>query len=1084
MPRLSLALLGPPLIARDGVLVALDRQKAVALLAYLAVAGGRHHREALAALFWPDLGPPRAQAGLRQALWALNNALGPGHLVSDRQGVALSGSELELDVAAFRAQLAAARRDPDNLESLRAAVALYRGDLLDGLELRDSAPFAEWRFLEAEALRRELATALELLAERLTRSGAHEEAVAAARRWVALDPLHEPAHRALMRCYDAAGQRSAAMRQYEECARVLAAELGAAPETATQALYAAIRAGRQERSPDGVSAAAGAASLARLPVPATPFVGRADELAQIARLLSEPACRLLTLLGPGGIGKTRLAIEAAGRLAGQFPDGACFVPLAAVATPDLIASAVAEALGLELFRRERVLDQLLDFLRPRALLLVADNLEQLVAGASVIGELIEGAPGLKILATSRERLGLPGEWTLDIGGLGLPEAGAARAAAAIQLFLDGARRSSGGHEPGDDDLPAIARICRLVGGAPLAIELAAAWARLMPCAEIADAIARDLDFLSTDAQGMPARHRGLRAVFEHSWRLLDGEQQAAFRRIAIFRGGFTREAVAAVLGAPPGPAGRGLAARALAALADRSLVRAGGAGRYDIHELLRQYAAERLAANPAEEEAARAAHAAYYLELLRRSEADLKGAGQRAALVALGADLDNLRAAWRHAAASANWQGLAAAAESLFVFYEITSLFEEGEDSFGRAAAAVDSASDLPEELQILLANLLARQGWFALRRYRFDTAGALFAWSLELIERTGPRRETLVAELLANSPMATGGRLRSEARLQEQLERVRRTGDPWMLALALNAYAWTRTTRAEAQALLEEALAVARGAGDLRAIAVNLADLASVTREGAELRRAVSYWEEALAIYRELGYRWAYAYCLDEMAYALRQIGDVDRAEELHRESLEVSRAIGDRLGVAGSFDNLALVALERGDCDEAERLAQEGLALRRAVDHKGSTTISLLTLAKVALKRGDLEDGLRWLDRCQAETPWEHDGLHARALQLRARVAQERGNLADARLLLRTALEIVADGEGFFDLLTIFGQLAEVCLAEGDEVLAARLAAAARSAGGDIIMVQEQARRVLERTGPPAHPLAPDALVAQLRG
>ncbi|NTU82648.1 MAG: hypothetical protein HGA45_25305, partial [Chloroflexales bacterium] len=205
MPRLSLALLGPPVVALDGEAISLDRQKAVALLAYLALTGRRHGREALAALLWPDLAPERAYAGLRQTVWALNSALGPGWVESDRTSVSLApGAAIELDVAAYRAHLAAARQG-NGVEQLRAACALYRGDLLAGLDLRDNAPFAEWRFFEAEALRREQAGALEALAAELAAQGAHDEAAAAARRRLALDPLHEPAHRALMRIYLAAG---------------------------------------------------------------------------------------------------------------------------------------------------------------------------------------------------------------------------------------------------------------------------------------------------------------------------------------------------------------------------------------------------------------------------------------------------------------------------------------------------------------------------------------------------------------------------------------------------------------------------------------------------------------------------------------------------------------------------------------------------------------------------------------------------------------------------------------------------------------------------------------------------------------
>lgn len=1110
MSRLSLALLGPPKIAVDGAPVSLDRQKAVALLAYLAISGRRHGREALAALLWPDLPQERAYAGLRQAIWSLNSALGPGWVASDRTGVALApGGGLDLDVAAFRAHLAAARQG-DDLGPLRQAAALYRGDLLDGLDLRDSAPFAEWRFFEAEALRGELAGALDALAEGLGARGELEEAAGAARRRLVLDPLHEPAHRALMRIYAAGGQRSAALRQYEECARILEAEIGAAPDEETTALYQSIRAGAAPRHAhhdepaerpslraDRALASTGGAKMQlsergvhSLPTPTTAFVGREAELAQIEALMADPGCRLLSLLGPGGIGKTRLAIEAARRAAPRFADGVCFVPLAPVLDPDLLLSAIADALGLDLFRREKVRDLLVDYLRPRALLLVADNLEHLTGAADQLAGLLEAAPGLTIITTSRERLAVPGEWTIDVGGLTLPAAeGADREAAAVQLFIQGARRATGGREPGDEEMAAVARICRLVGGTPLAIELAATWARLMPYGEIAASIARDLDFLAGSARGVPERHRGPRAVFEHSWRLLNPIDQGAFRRLAVFCGGFTREAAAAVLGLETWPAGnrqvlaaflgpaappdnQQVALAALAALTDRSLVRQVGEGRYDVHELLRQYAAERLADDPADEAAARDAHAAYFLDLLRRQEGDLKGARQRAALAAIDADLDNVRCAWRRALEARSWGALAGSLESIFLFYEIESLHEEGEDAFGRAVAAAAAVPDPPDEVQVLLANLLARWGWFALRLYRFQPARAILDWSLDLIGRLGPRRETVFAEILASGQMLTGGRPDAGDRLRGLVERLRAFGDRWSLAFALNSLAYVAPTYAESEALLSESLALSRSIGDQQGIASCLDELAALAGDKAQMAKAVHYWEEALALYGEMGYRWAYAYCQDKLGYARRRMGDYAAAEALHRESLEGSRAIGDRLGVAGSLDNLGLVAIDRGDYAAAEALIREGLAIRRAIGHSGSTAVSYMSLASLEIARGNLAAAREALDTCVASADPDTRWLLARVQRIRARVALAERDPDAAWAYWRAALRLAYDSTSGYEIAVTLAGIAEARLLAGDGPLAAELAAAALAEGGEVLRVRRQAEAVLSQTGPAPTP------------
>ncbi|HMQ34613.1 MAG TPA: tetratricopeptide repeat protein, partial [Chloroflexaceae bacterium] len=811
-------------------------------------------------------------------------------------------------------------------------------------------------------------------------------------------------------------------------------------------------------------------------------------------------CRLLTLLGPGGIGKTRLAVEAARRAAPRFGDGVCFVPLAPVLDPELVLATVADALGLDLFRREKVRDLLVDYLRPRAVLLVADNFEHLTSAGEQLAGLLEAAPGLTIITTSRERLAVPGEWTLDIGGLSLPEGeGPARQAAAVQLFLQSARRVTGGHDPDDDELAAVARLCRLVGGTPLAIELAATWARLMPYAEIAAAIARDLDFLAVNARGVPERHRGPRAVFEHSWRLLDPIDQGAFRRLAVFCGGFTRDAAAAVLGLHAWPASnreamaaflgdaappdsRQVALAALAALTDRSLVRVVGEGRYDVHELLRQYAAERLADDPADQAAARDAHATYYLGLLSRQEASLKGTEQRAALALIDADLDNVRCAWRHAIASASWSALAGALESLFLFYEIESLHEEGEDAFGRAVAAAAAVADPPESLQMLLANLLARWGWFALRLYRFQPARAILDWSLHLIERLGPRRETVFAEILASSQNLTGGRAVSDERLRGLVGRLRDFGDRWSLAFALNSLAYVAPTYAESEALLVESLAISRSIGDRQGIASCLDELAAIAGDRAQMRKAVSYWEEALALYRAMGYRWAYAFCLDKLGYARRRMGDYDAAEALHRESLEGSRAVGDRLGIAGSLDNLGLVALDRGDYAAAEALISEGLAIRRAVGHSGSTAVSYLSLASLEIARGRVTAGRAALDTCVADADPDARWLFARVQRLRARAALAEADAGAAWEHLREALRLAYDSTSGYEVAATLASMAETRLLAGDGRGAAELATVALEEGREVRRVRLQAEAVLSRTVAPAAIRTPTELAAAL--
>ena len=332
------------------------------------------------------------------------------------------------------------------------------------------------------------------------------------------------------------------------------------------------------------------AGMRNLPTPRTSFVGRTDELASIDRMLDEPDCRLLTLVGPGGAGKTRLALEAAARRIDRYQHGVHFVPLVGVPAPDLLAPAVAESVQFQVDNAHSAIparDQLIDFLRERATLLVLDNFEHLLDARDLLTQVIEEAPQVELLTTSRERLQVQSEWVLDVEGLANGSGnGHADESAAVRLFVDRARQVDGGYALTDSERPQVERLCRLVSGMPLGIELAAAWASTLPCSEIADEIERNLGFLETSMHDVPERHRSLRAAFDQSWRLLSDDERRVFSRLAVFRGTFARDAAAAVSGAGLGE---------LQSLVSKSLVRRIGLGRFELHELLRQYAAEQLA---------------------------------------------------------------------------------------------------------------------------------------------------------------------------------------------------------------------------------------------------------------------------------------------------------------------------------------------------------------------------------------------------------------------------------------------------------------------------------------------------------
>lgn len=665
MDRICLSLLGTLRITRDGVAVqGFESRKAVALLCYLALHGQPRTRAQLADLFWSDKEAPRGRGNLNRVLHNLAQVV-PGCLEITRHvaGCAPSGV-LWIDTVAFDALVR-----QDDHASLTAAAELYRDDLLIDLALPDCPQFELWLTGLREHWRQRYIQLLHRLSQHHLQHGSYSEGINWATRLLQCEPWREEAHRTLMQLLAASGQRSAALAQYDICRRVLVEELGVDPDEATEGLY--------RRILDGVETANGQVGLEQalapsvtaphyLPAPTTTFIGRTQELAQIAALLAAGPCRLLTLLGPGGIGKTRLALRTVDDLATRFADGVAWVTLGPNSTHEFVIGSIAEACSLTFADGIDPAQQLKAYLRRSHLLLVIDNGEYLATSAFWIGELVAEAPRLTMLVTSRERLNIQAEQVLEIGGLSVPTEAlddALRTSSAVQLFEQRARLVQPSFTIPTEEYADVLNMCRVVAGSPLAIELAASWARLLSCREIAQEVTRDLDFLSTTLKDVPDRQRSMRTVFDYSWALLSESEQAVCRKLAVFRGSFDRRAAIEVAGATPA---------LLAALVDKSLVRRISGQRLMLHELLRQYTEAELAAFPSEQLAVSTRCFAYYAALLRQRVAVLSDGDktmQQQVCAEITVEIENIRACWQWAMQVTQHPPLGTFVDDLVTFY-------------------------------------------------------------------------------------------------------------------------------------------------------------------------------------------------------------------------------------------------------------------------------------------------------------------------------------------------------------------------------------------------------------------------------
>ena len=657
-----------------------------------------------------------------------------------------------------------------------------------------------------------------------------------------------------------------------------------------------------------------------LPRPLTPFIGRRQELADIANRLAAPDCRLLTLLGPGGIGKTRLAIELAHRWREQGQP-AVFVDLQATQSAEHLVLAVADALDPSLAGREDPREALLRYLRDQSHLIVLDNFENVVSGAPLLSEILQAAPTVTLLVTSRVVLNLQEEWLYLAEGLRFPETDDLPPAElaeydAAQLFRARAERVRPDFTL-EAEAPAVARLCRLVEGGPLALELSATWTRTMPVAAIAGSIEDDLTLLSTTLRNVPRKHRSMQAVFQRSWQLLCAEEQAVFQRLSVFQGGFDQAAAEKVAAA---------SLPTLAALGDNSLLRWQPDGRYRIHELLRQWAAEQPGLPEEALDETRDRHARYYTRFLAGRFDDLTGHEQLSALKQIALELDNVRAAWQHAVEQSCLACLEQGAMGLHTYYQYRGRFVEGAEAFRQAVLVVEQQ---PRSLERdrALAILLVCTGWLEMRFGRVGEATGMEEKALALYRRheLPPPRGQGTDPLTALSLLAT---------TRGDSER----------ALALGHEAWERAEN--------------RPEGvDRKNMAFAGYGLTSAHLAGGNYEAAQEMAHQTLALIREDGNSWLMAYLQNQLGQINQALGNLAAAGEYYRSSYDLREALDDPEGMALALNYLGEVALAEKAYEEARKQYRRARALYHQLGDRGGLVRSAHGLGLAALGLGEHE-------------------------------------------------------------------------------------------------------------------------------
>ncbi len=973
---IALQLLGDfRVIAGDRPIEGFATDKVRALLAYLAAESGRAHtRTALATLLWSEWDEAAALANLRKTLFRLRQALAETTEGSADRYLSITRGEVQFhagSAAVDLQQFEQAARSEDRAQ-LTVAANLYTGELLAGLALSGAPVFEEWLTVRREQLHQQALSVFDRLADHYLALGQTEQVQQYAARQLALEPWRETAHRQLMRAYAAAGQRAQALAQYAHCQAILADELGVEPSAETKALAAGIR---KDRSP--------AARLHHFPPALTTFIGRDNDVALITNRLTHPQTRLITLTGTGGMGKTRLAMEAAARWVAQVNMGeAYFVPLSAVATQQLLWQTLGQQLGVPVGKHglsaadvlARLQSQFDDddsdenestlfYLQSPPLLLVLDNYEQLLPDTRAVEQILQQAPQTRLLVTSRLPLNLRGEWRLPLVGLPVPPPDIPltdlAAYPSVQLLVSAAQQTWPAFQLDERNAEAIGAICRLLAGMPLALEIAASWLQLYSADQLAAQIAAGGESLVATKQDVPERHRSLRVIFEHAWLLLPAAARAAFSEMTCFQESFTLEAAQAITTA---------SIASVTVLLDHALLQRLENGRFSLHPVLRQFARAYLA----DESALAQRHAAWYLALVAAQPS-----AAAAAVVRIQADLDNIRAAWQWAVEQQAADLLAPALAHLIEFYQFKGLYREGYEAVTLALAHVRAPLSLVNQMRLAQVVFCEKLG-------DLETAIGLARQVIGTGDGSVP---AFIA--LGRLHELRGEYEESVAALEQALQVVQ--DDSADMAHIWSILGSVHRSRGAVEACVqaqEQSLRINRALGQEMQVAENHAYLSLIYKDTGAYTEAIAHIQEALAIAQRLNHRENIGRFTQNQGLLHWQQDELDKAHGCYQRALQIAEELNHKRGMAMCTGGLGVIARRRHRFDEALEYYRRALKLAEELGDKSMQATLLGNTGNVHMEMGQYRRAAAYYERAMALD---------RAAGAMAGVARHLGNMGD---------------------------------------------------------------------------------------